>query len=1061
METALLIEKALLSNKPLHGVLFDIRKCFDTIPWGIAFGLLRDMGMDERVIRPLRSMYDNLRRHMKVLGTAGEDFQATNGILQGCALSVIVLNAVVAVWDRAVRAEAQVRTNAYADDTKVMSEDAKAVQEGVRLTEEFGAHTGLQYAKTHAFSTAQRDRRPDITMYGEVLEMKDTFRDLGAEVSAVRMKDPCKGGQASVRCENAYALLDRITYLEGATFECRATMVMSMVLPSALFGTATANPEHHALRTLTSKCVAAIRGGRVEYCGRRYRCTALVTNLLCPGHRADPIVMMDYQRILAMVRVLRCTRLGGLAREVYRLARPIFGATRAPANAKATAGPVSLMFNTCGKRGWKWLQPDTILADGGTTVELLGDRLGKVKHEVRDILRTHVWARTAENRLEGHFERHGKPEPRRDVQGIGGGIDYKLLVSVMQEEKEPYRQAVMHSVVTGGILTEERLAREGLRDLPEVGGPHGRCTLCNGAMETLAHMRWSCPYTDHIRQEAQYRDVVLLDKSQWPECINLGLLPTGFRLSRLLPNKDLLPQMMKMFVDLAIRKTDIALRREETELAKTANRGYPWGWRPKERSAWRQAQELEEHPPRKWRSNRNSVEDVVLYMALRKWCQSLEWPAQQPAGVNGTTWLELAIDFEVSTGVRLTSHEGRLRRTMKEKATSMAHMEKSLRELYEKSKVPVHMFGGSTSRHINALSSLGIGMGALNGVTRRCVLSGGRRTEEVLDQICRSPGKKFMSSVVHLPTVDDETAMRLQLLQDEAENFCEERRQQFRAPELLGRGTVFFFDGGSRGNGRTVGAAGSGGCGFADGERTWEEHRRLTDGSSNNVAEYVALLLCLDQLVETKRRERARAESTIDIDIDIDIDGPRTNCELPGQSLSDASAVEQGSPTEPQDEGVDVDVDVDGDDGEEDGDDEEEDDEEDDEQDVEQDGEDGDRREEMSREESEEEAPQGPDRGRHASIRSGKKIRIFGDSRLVLQQVDGKWACAPQLWPYCAAAQIRVKWLEDQGHEVELLHVLRRFNKEADALANAGMDRPAEDAADFNIRPMPEDKAPS
>ena len=96
-----------------------------------------------------------------------------------------------------------------------------------------------------------------------------------------------------------------------------------------------------------------------------------------------------------------------------------------------------------------------------------------------------------------------------------------------------------------------------------------------------------------------------------------------------------------------------------------------------------------------------------------------------------------------------------------------------------------------------------------------------------------------------------------------------------------------------------------------------------------------------------------------------------------------------GSPTEPQDEGVDVDVDVDGDDGEEDGDDEEEDDE--------QDGEDGDRRKDMSREESEEEAPQGPDRGRHASIRSGKKIRIFGDSRLVLQQVDGKWACAPQL----------------------------------------------------------------
>ena len=144
--------------------------------------------------------------------------------------------------------------------------------------------------------------------------------------------------------------------------------------------------------------------------------------------------------------------------------------------------------------------------------------------------------------------------------------------------------------------------------------------------------------------------------------------------------------------------------------------------------------------------------------------------------------------------------------------------------------------------------------------------------------------------------------------------------------------------------------------------------------------------------------------------------------------------MEQGSPTEPQDEAdqEEQDEDVDNDDDDNDN------------------GEDDDG-EDASREETEEEAPQGPDRGRHASIRSGKKIRIFGDSRLVLQQVEGKWACAPQLWPYCAAAQVRVKWLEDQGHEVELLHVLRRFNKEADALANAGMDRPSEDAADFKI----------
>ena len=142
-----------------------------------------------------------------------------------------------------------------------------------------------------------------------------------------------------------------------------------------------------------------------------------------------------------------------------------------------------------------------------------------------------------------------------------------------------------------------------------------------------------------------------------------------------------------------------------------------------------------------------------------------------------------------------------------------------------------------------------------------------------------------------------------------------------------------------------------------------------------------------------------------------------------------------GSPTEPQGEGAGGGVD------ERNSEDKEDDDVrngDDDEQDVQ----DDDRREDVSREESEEEAPQGPDRGRHASIRSGRQIRIFGDSGSFFNKSTASGLAPPSCGRTAQQHRSVVKWLEDR-HEVELLHVLRRFNKEADALANAGMDRPA------------------
>eukprot|EP00973_Karenia_brevis_P094598 12423279-Karenia_brevis.AAC.1 len=117
-ELALRVEHSLMTGEPLMGVGFDYAKCFDRLPRGILFKLAEELGLHCRVLHPLMSMYAGLRFRFKVAGSYGKQFETTNGILQGCPLSVILVNAVMMTWARAVQREVPGSLpKAFADDT--------------------------------------------------------------------------------------------------------------------------------------------------------------------------------------------------------------------------------------------------------------------------------------------------------------------------------------------------------------------------------------------------------------------------------------------------------------------------------------------------------------------------------------------------------------------------------------------------------------------------------------------------------------------------------------------------------------------------------------------------------------------------------------------------------------------------------------------------------------------------------------------------------------------------------------------------------------------------------
>ncbi|KAJ9445456.1 hypothetical protein DIPPA_00779 [Diplonema papillatum] len=92
------MEAALLNDEDRFAVAFDYSKSFDRIPQEIMLKLEEDTGLPPSVLNAVRGMYRQLRRRFKLPAGLGKEFQATNGILRGCPLSVIFLNALVSVW---------------------------------------------------------------------------------------------------------------------------------------------------------------------------------------------------------------------------------------------------------------------------------------------------------------------------------------------------------------------------------------------------------------------------------------------------------------------------------------------------------------------------------------------------------------------------------------------------------------------------------------------------------------------------------------------------------------------------------------------------------------------------------------------------------------------------------------------------------------------------------------------------------------------------------------------------------------------------------------------------
>ena len=120
-DTALEIEYSLLSGEDIAGCSIDLQKAFDRVPRDIVFAIAAHMGFPPQVLGALRNMHDELDRHFRVGMFVGRAFRSTRGILQGCPLSVALLNIIMEVWCRLISSKTGARPKCYADDATAIA----------------------------------------------------------------------------------------------------------------------------------------------------------------------------------------------------------------------------------------------------------------------------------------------------------------------------------------------------------------------------------------------------------------------------------------------------------------------------------------------------------------------------------------------------------------------------------------------------------------------------------------------------------------------------------------------------------------------------------------------------------------------------------------------------------------------------------------------------------------------------------------------------------------------------------------------------------------------------
>ena len=476
LELALSMEEHSARDMICGGLSYDFKTAFDLIPYRIMITSLQKRGAPPQLLQSLTGVYQQLTRTYRLHGFFSQWWKASNGITQGCSLSLIGLNSLICcILEKAYNLPTPQLNDspiscAYADDVSADCA-AKTPSRLVNKLKDFHAivqkyetcgigeinkkktftfgHYSLQGAIEPSF-----EHQNDIRMVG-VSIVTDHPCDSFTELEQSRFR---KWGDTIIKIrrlpiswkDKTRTLLStqsQATFGQGAHQMCKDLSLLKK------------------LRTSIMCCL-----WQADF----YSMSPLVTlSVLAPVH-LDPHFALIYYGLQSLQRFFKSNP-SVLVKIKQILTRP----------RSSTIGPAARLADLLHSPVKSQVQQ---LLDNNIT------NVGKWKHDMREAWRQHMFSQLEHDRPQ-HYSNITQIDRRRTLlyhtklEPIANGS-----VDAIIDTEDSYMQlALLRRLIAGGMMTQERDKRHRRQHNIE------NCQCGLEEAETVEHVSWSCLYYKHIR----------------------------------------------------------------------------------------------------------------------------------------------------------------------------------------------------------------------------------------------------------------------------------------------------------------------------------------------------------------------------------------------------------------------------------------------------------------------------------------------------------------------------------------------------------------------------------
>jgi ribonuclease HI len=480
------IEQALAGNDPILGIMIDRLKCFDLCRHEILSAIASELGLDPRIETALRSQYANLVRRFRIGRSIGEPFTCKNGLVQGCSLSVVLVNVLFAILRQRISNEVPTAKGAgYLDDLKIWNKGCvEDIVQVWKISERFDALSGqvANVKKSLVFSNQSRRASQLIQELPGGIKQAIHVKSLGFSHNLTRAPN---AQIQDARVDSALRVLRKMLSLPLAHGK-KALYVKTLALPRWAYGVETQRPSLAAMDKIR-KATAAVLWGRK----RSMRCLPVVMGIL-----HDPFLDPMNHFVLRILERLKLILLED--QENARSLRRAWNSVNAPPNG-ACGGFIKNVKAVLSYLEWEVVDLKSLRfkSKDGECFNLTAGSHAFLRSELCGPLR-----RTMLSNI-------GERKDMVDVKLASIDVDMSLYLLKCGEKPkdnakaafdllgappDPYTKGVVRGVLAGSIMDGPRLEAAGL-------SPSDKCNHCQAdQVDDLKHIFWTCPKYEAIRK---------------------------------------------------------------------------------------------------------------------------------------------------------------------------------------------------------------------------------------------------------------------------------------------------------------------------------------------------------------------------------------------------------------------------------------------------------------------------------------------------------------------------------------------------------------------------------